>query len=128
MGTVMRAQTIIKRWAETTDSKIRVSRLTQDHTIDGHYPDVVPTVHIRLELDAGKDGRKPLLRVWIPLARRTPLMAFSPDSKDPENVDVDATFPSFESPGELVGALESVHSDFLARYGRGNKTKKGSRQ
>ena len=55
-------------------------------------------------------------------------MAFSPDSKDPETVDVDATFPSFESAGELVGALDKVHGDFLDRYGRGNKTNKGSRQ
>ncbi len=125
MVTLMRSQTIIKRWAETTDSRIRVSRLNQDHTIDGSYPDVVPTVHIRLELDAGKDGRKPLLRAWIPLARRTPLFAFSPDSRDPEKVDIDATFPSFEDAGELVGALDKVHGDFLKRYGRQTQTQKG---
>ncbi|MBU3666166.1 MAG: hypothetical protein FGM15_09890 [Chthoniobacterales bacterium] len=121
----MKPQEIIKRWAKATDPKIRVSRLNQDHTIDSRYPDVVPTVHISLELDADENGHKPLLRAWIPLGRRTPLFAFAKNSAHPEQADIDATFPSFEDADSLVGALDKVHGDFLKRYGRQTKTQKG---
>jgi hypothetical protein len=107
----------IKSWASATDARIRVTRQKQDHTLDAGYPDVVPIVHLELTLDADEKGRKPQLRAWIPLARRTPLFAFGPDAAKPEVTDVDATFPSFDTADELVAVLDTVHQDFLAHYG-----------
>jgi hypothetical protein len=81
-----------------------------------------------MTLEADAHGRRPQLRIWIPLARRTPLFAFGPDARKPGETDIDATFPSWERNNELVRALESVHSDFLARYARAAGAKgKGSR-
>ena len=120
----MNTETTIRSWARGTDARIRVTRYNQDHTIDSHYPDVVPTVQLEMTLEADAQGRRPQMRIWIPLARRTPLFAFG----IPGETDIDATFPSFDDADELVGALESVHSDFLARYARAKDTKgKGSR-
>jgi uncharacterized protein YndB with AHSA1/START domain len=111
----MKTHTTIKDWAR--DNNIRVTRFNQDHTLDTRYRDVVPTVHLELTLDADKSGLRPHLRIWIPLARRTPLFAFGPDAAKPEVTDVDATFPSFDTTDELVAALDTVHQDFLAHYG-----------
>ncbi len=110
----MKTHTTIKNWAR--DNNIRVTRFNQDHTLDTRYRDVVPTVHLELTLDADKSGRRPQLRIWIPLARRTPLFVFGPDAAQPAEVDVEATFPSFENEGQLVAALDKVRSDFLAHY------------
>jgi hypothetical protein len=112
----MKTHTTIKNWARATDTKIRVMRFNQDHTLDSRYPDVVPTVHLELTLEADARGRRPHLRIWIPLARRTPLFAFGPDESRPGEVDLDATFPSFDNEGELVAALDKVHHDFLEHY------------
>lgn len=116
----MNTENTIRNWARGTDARIRVTRQNQDHTIDSRYPDVVPTVCLELTIEADARGRSPHLRIWIPLARRTPLFAFGPDARRPEETDVDATFPSFDDVGELVGALDKVRGDFLARYGRSN--------
>lgn len=113
----MHTETTIRNWART-DARIRVTRQNQDHTIDSRYPDVVPTVHLQMTLEADAQGRRPHLRIWIPLARRTPLFAFGPDARQPGETDIDATFPSFDNAGELVGALQKVRGDFLARYAR----------
>ena len=118
---------IIKSWASATDARIRVTRQKQDHTLDAGYPDVVPIVHLELTLDADEKGRRPQLRAWIPLARRTPLFAFGPDAAEPGKIDVEATFPSFENEGELVGALEKVNGHFLSRYGAGQAASTYSR-
>jgi hypothetical protein len=124
----MNTETTIRSWARAKDRQIRVTRYNQDHTIDSRYPDVTPTVQLEMTLEADTHGRRPQLRIWIPLARRTPLFAFGPDARKPGETDIDATFPSFDDADELVGALESVHSDFLARYTRGAGAKgKGSR-
>lgn len=112
----------IKSWASATDARIRVTRQQQDHTLDAGYPDVVPIVHLELTLHADDKGCRPQLRAWIPLARRTPLFAFGPDAAEPGKVDVEATFPSFENEGELVGALDKVHSHFLSRHGAGHNS------
>jgi hypothetical protein len=120
----MNTETTIRSWARAKDRQIRVTRYNQDHTIDSRYPDVVPTIQLEMTLEADAHGRRPQMRIWIPLARRTPLMAF----EIPGETDIDATFPSFDGNDELVGALESVHSDFLARYARAAGAKgKGSR-
>lgn len=111
----MKTHTTIKNWAR--DNNIRVTRFNQDHTLDTRYPDVVPTIHLEATLGADAKGRRPQLRIWIPLARRTPLFAFGPDAAKPEVTDVDATFPSFDNADELVAALDTVHQDFLAHYG-----------
>jgi hypothetical protein len=112
----MNTETTIRSWARGTDARIRVTRQNQDHTLDSRYPDVVPTVQIEMTLEADAHGRRPHLRVWIPLARRTPLFAFGPDAQKPGETDIDATFPSFDDDGGLVGALQKVRGDFLARY------------
>ncbi len=110
----MKTHTTIKNWARATNA--RVTRFKQDHTLDSRYPDVVPTVHLELTLDADKRGRRPHLRIWIPLARRTPLLVFGPDAAQPATVEVEATFPSFENEGELTAALDMVLADFLEHY------------
>lgn len=112
----MKIHTTIKNWARATDRNIRVTRFNQDHTLDTRYRDVVPTVHLELTLDADKSGTSPQLRVWIPLARRTPLFVFGPDAAHPAEVDLEATFPSFDNENELIAALDKVRSDFLAHY------------
>jgi len=118
---------IIRSWAGATDARIRVTRQKQDHTLDAGYQDVVPIVHLELTLDADEKGRRPQLRAWIPLARRTPLFAFGPDAAQPGKIDVEATFPSFENEVELVGALDMVHSHFLSRHGAGHAASTCSR-
>ena len=110
----MNITSTIKSWAR--DNNFRVTRFNQDHSLDSRYPDSVPTVHLEATLETGAKGR-PHLRIWIPLARRTPLFAFGPDAAKPEVTDVDATFPSFDNADELVAALDTVHQDFLAHYG-----------
>ena len=110
----MNITSTIKSWAR--DNNIRVTRFNQDHSLDSRYPDSVPTVHLEATLETDAKGRRPQLRIWIPLARRTPLFAFGPDAAKPEVTDVDATFPSFDNANELVDALNTVHRDFLAHY------------
>jgi len=112
----MNIPSTIRSWARSTDARIHVTRFKQDHTLDIRYPDIVPTVHLELTLDAGKSGHRPQLRIWIPLARRTPLFVFGPDASRPSEVDLEATFPTFETRDELVESLERIHADFLARY------------
>ena len=112
----MNITSTIKSWARATDARIRVTRFNQDHSLDSRYPDSVPTVHLEATLETGAKGC-PHLRIWIPLARRTPLFAFGPDAAKPEVTDVDATFPSFDTTDELVAALDTVHQDSLAYYG-----------
>jgi hypothetical protein len=108
----MKTHTTIKNWARANG--MRVTQFNQDHTLDERYPSIVPTVHLELTLDADARGRRPHLRIWIPLAaRRTPLFAFA---SRPGEVDLEATFPSFENEDELVAALDKVHQDFLAHY------------
>lgn len=94
-----KTQTTMKNWARSADARIRFTRFNQDHT-----------------LEADAQGRSPQLRIWIPLARRTPLFVFGPDASQPAEVDVEATFPSFDNENELISALDKVRSDFLAHY------------
>jgi len=112
----MNIPSTVRSWVRATDARIRVTRLQQDHTLDVRYPDVVPTVHLKLTLQVGESGRRPQLRIWIPLARRTPLFVFGPDASRPNEVDLEATFPTFETGDELVESLERIRADFLARY------------
>ena len=111
----MNITSTIKSWAR--DNNFRVTRFNQDHSLDSRYPDSVPTVHLEATLETGAKGC-PHLRIWIPLARRTPLFAFGPDAAKPEETDVDATFPSFtlerNSFPHSVGS-HNVHADLTRR-------------
>ena len=111
----MKTHTTIKNWARATNANIRVTRFNQDHTLDDRYPDVIPTVHVELTLDADAQGRMPQLRIWVPLARRTPLFVFGPDAAEPGDSTV------FRGFGEMIAPATAARSwRRRGRHGHGS--------